>query len=49
MIEGFVKINSGLPKNVWGTKLSFLRGVENPIEVQTYRCNKCGYLESYAK
>ena len=21
---------------------------KKPIEIQTYRCNRCGYLESYA-
>lgn len=39
-------------KLVWGSKLkmSMLTGVtyENEQLVHTYKCKKCGYLESYA-
>ena len=35
----------GAPEKGWfGLKL---RG-KKPLEIQTYRCNRCGFLESYA-
>jgi hypothetical protein len=37
---------------VWGRKLvkSYISGykLEDEKEIKTYRCTKCGYLESYA-
>ena len=36
----------GEPVKGWfGVKL----GGRKPLEIRTYRCNRCGYLESYAK
>lgn len=49
MVKGFVKSPNGSPEEVWGTKSNLLGGVEDRKEVETYRCEKCGYLESYAK
>lgn len=49
MVKGFVKSPNGSPEEVWGSKISLLGGVEDKILVDTYRCKKCGYLESYAK
>jgi hypothetical protein len=36
----------GEPKRSWwmGVKLAG----ETPIEIKTWRCDRCGYLESYA-
>jgi predicted Zn-ribbon and HTH transcriptional regulator len=57
MIEGFVMDNTygtlavsawveGAPKkSIWvGVKLDG----QKPIEIETWRCGKCGFLESYA-
>lgn len=33
----------------WGTRISFGGfGLMHPKQVVTYRCTKCGFLESYA-
>ncbi|MGD9129259.1 MAG: hypothetical protein PVJ09_02115 [Candidatus Woesebacteria bacterium] len=37
-------------KQKWGTGLKWgWWGLKNNKEVKTYRCSKCGYLESYAE
>lgn len=36
-------------KQNWGKGIKFVWGIENRKDVITYRCKKCGYLESYAK
>ena len=47
--QGGRKVGSwveGVPeRSVWvGVKL----GAKKPIDIQTWRCNRCGFLESYA-
>ncbi len=49
MEEGLMKTPNMSPNEVWGTKVNILGYLENKKEVKTYRCKKCGYLESYAK
>ena len=56
MSEGFVVDNSdgGLKVSSWAEGApvkSFWLGVKlgkKPIEIATWRCGRCGYLESYA-
>ena len=38
-----------IPPSFWIEKISFLKGMENKHEIESYRCNACGYLENYAK
>lgn len=40
---GWVK---GQPKKNWLLGLKFSQA---PIDIQTWRCGRCGYLESYAR
>lgn len=51
--EGFVGSKTDSGKEIredWGTGLSFLgNGLENSRPVVSYRCKKCGFLESYAR
>jgi len=49
MEKGLVKPKRGTPTEVWGTKLNIIGDLDNSIDVITYRCQKCEYLESYAK
>jgi hypothetical protein len=51
MKEGIIKGDnaySGAQK--WGKEISSWMGtVKDGKDIVTYRCDKCGYLESYAK
>jgi hypothetical protein len=46
-------VNINVPQNeMWGKGIKpgfLLNSVEREIPITTYRCKKCGYLESYAK
>ena len=52
MEEGFIadRGHANAPnKSVWATGYKFIGGLQNKLEVKTYRCTSCGFLESYAK
>ena len=53
MQKGFIgdKENFGhQTRQNWGTGIHVLgMGLDNALPVTTYRCIKCGYLESYAE
>ena len=36
-------------KKAFGGKVTVSRSVDNKKVITSYRCTKCGYLESYAK
>lgn len=43
--RGISKWSEGAPiKKWWGIKAP-----KNQVEIATYRCNRCGYLEHYAE
>ncbi len=52
MVKGFIgdKENFGQQtRQNWGTGIHSLGvGLDNALPITTYRCEKCGYLESYA-
>lgn len=48
--EGFVKgMTAYSGKEQWGKSVTWMGTVKNGLNVITYRCKKCGYLENYAK
>lgn len=51
-VIGSANFNSNNPKiETWGKKIKnnfFIDSVEKEIPITTYRCSKCGFLESYA-
>lgn len=50
-VIGSINLNSNNPKSeTWGKKIKnnvFIDSVEAEIPITTYRCSKCGFLESY--
>ncbi len=50
--KGFIAVRTESGKEVredWGTGVSFLgTGLDKATPVTTYRCKKCGFLESFA-
>lgn len=50
MEKGFVKGMAGIDhKEQWGKGVDWKNWVKEGINVETYRCKNCGFLESYAK
>jgi uncharacterized Zn finger protein len=50
LLKGIVKGSSGHDNGQkWGLEMDWDGTVKSGIAVETYRCEKCGYLESYAK
>ncbi len=50
MEEGMARPNGAYVGTAkWGKGINWVGNMKNGLDVITYRCKKCGYLESYAK